>query len=351
MKIHKPHRSTPSLQGLSDNSAEPKAAQRIRHRISNERISTGIDLLDGMLGGKGLFRGSSTLVSGPPGAGKSSFAAHFTNVTCQRGERVLYFTFDETKEQLKRDMLSIRIDLQPWLEKDLLQIYAMRPWAYGQEQHLNHMVELVGEFKPEVVIVDPVCSLLGFKVEWEVKGMLASLVDQLKSKGVTVYMTSLANDRNAPELAGILIFDLIDTWLQLRDVESNGERNRLLTVIKSRGCAHSNQMREYLITDRGVELVEVYVGPGQVLTGSARLEQEAEDKTARQIRKQEIEQMQASIERKRRLMEAKVAALEAEFESEEAELKNIMTKELAISEYLENTSFEMDLNRKVGNYW
>lgn len=351
MNTQKPQRPPTDRQGTTASLNGEQSWQQLQHLVSTERISSGIALLDGMLGGKGFFRGSSLLVSGPPGAGKSSIAAHFVDEACKSGERVLYFAFDETQEQIVRDMRSIRIDLHPWLQKKLLKIQAARLSGDSLEDYFGYIVELVGDFQPTVVIVDPVTSLLDLGEVRATKALLARLIDDLKSKGVTVLMTSLASDQQTPDQPGVVISDLVDAWLTLRDVETKGERNHVLTIIKSRGMAHSNQMREYLITDRGVELEDIYLGPGQMLTGSARLEHEAQERTARMIRNQEIEQMQTSIERKRRLLEAQIAAMQAEFEKEEAEVKSILDKEMAFADHLENTRFEMAMNRKVDTFW
>lgn len=335
----------------TDGKGKLHLSSELQHVISTGRISSGIADLDQMLGGKGFFQGSSVLLSGPPGGGKSSFAAHFAHATCREGRKVIYFAFDTTAEQIVRDMHSIRIDMKQWLDKGCLQVYAARAWAYSLADHLHRMLERVGEIDPEVVIVDPVSSLLELGAGGEAKIMLTCLVDQLKSQGVTLLMTSLATGEDAHDPAGLAISDLVDAWLSLRDVESSGERNQTLAIIKSRGMSHSHQIREYLITDRGVELADVYVGSGPMLTGSARLEQEAQEKTACMIRNQEIERMQVSIERKRRLVEAQIAALQAEFEAEEAEVKTIVSKQKAFDENLEQNRFEMALNRNVNTYW
>lgn len=335
----------------SDGNGKLHLSSELQHVISTRRISSGIAELDQMLGGKGFFQGSSVLLSGVPGGGKSSFAAHFAQAACQEGRKVIYFAFDATAEQIVRDMRSIRIEMQKWLDKGCLQVYAARAWAYSLTDHLHRMLERVGEIEAEVVIIDPVSSLLELGAGQEAKIMLTCLVDQLKSQGVTLLMTSLEIGEDAHDLAGVAISDLVDAWLSLRDVESSGERNRTLAIIKSRGMSHSNQIREYLITDRGVELADVYVGLGPMLTGSARLEQEAQEKTAHLIRKQEIERMQVSIERKRRLVEAQIAALQAEFETEEAEVNNIVSKQKALAENLEQNRFEMALNRNVDTCW
>ncbi len=245
-----------------------------------------------MLGGAGYYRGSSVLVSGTAGTGKSSLAAHFAAAACRRGERALYFAFEESPSQIMRNMRSIGIDLQQWVQKGLLQFQANRPTFAGLEMHLTTMHKAINAFKPQVVIVDPLNSFVIGGNETEVKAMLMRLVDFLKMNQITGLFTSLTSGGSALEQTDIAISSLIDTWLLLRDIEIGGERNRGLYILKSRGMAHSNQIREFLLTDHGVELRDVYVGPSGVLTGSARLAQEAQEQAAQTMHEQEVERRQ-----------------------------------------------------------
>ncbi len=289
--------------------------------VSTERVSTGISGLDDMMGGKGFFRGSSVLISGTAGSGKSSISAHYANAAGQRGERVLYFSFEESQSQIVRNMRSIGIDLEQWVNKGNLRFHMTRPTLYGMELHLSKMVEEIISFKPTSAIIDPVTSFLAIADEKDAKSLFLRLVDFLKSNQITSLFTSLTAGGAILEATEVGISSLIDTWLLLRDLEGNGERNRALYLIKSRGMAHSNQVREFRLTDHGAELVNVYVGPKGVLTGSARLVQEEQDKAAQLAQYQEISQQQTELERNRKTIEAKITALRSELEAEQAKVE------------------------------
>ncbi len=305
----------------------PITSLGLRHTVTNKRVSTGIPRLDAMLGGKGYYRGSSVLISGSAGTGKTSFAAHFADAACRRGERCLYFAFEESESQVMRNMLSIGIDLEPWVKKGLLKYHADRPTIYGLETHLSVMQKMVNEFKPAAVIVDPVSNLNAVANNANVKTMLTRLLDQLKLDRVTTVLTVLTQGSPAPESTDVDISSLADTWIRLRDVESGGERNRGMYILKSRGMAHSNQIREFVLTDKGVNLLDVYVGPSGVLTGSARLSREAQEKAKDLVRQQDAQIKQLNLERKRKAMEARIADIRAEFETEEAEVKRFIKQE------------------------
>jgi circadian clock protein KaiC len=302
----------------------PVTSLGLGHEVSKERIPTGIARLDAMLGGRGYYRGSSILVSGTAGSGKTSVAAHFADAACRRGERCLSFLFEESPAQLMRNMRSIGLNLEPWVKQDLLRFHAARPSLYGLEMHLAVTLKAIKEFEPSVVIVDPITSFESSGNDLEIKSMLIRLIDFLKVKGITVLMTSLTSGGGALERSDGQISSLIDTWLLLRDIELNGERNRGMYVLKSRGMAHSNQIREFVLTNRGVELCDVYVGPGGVLTGSSRLAQEARETAERLVAKQEVEQQQAALDRKRHALEAQIAALRAGFAADEVEVKRFI---------------------------
>jgi circadian clock protein KaiC len=307
-------------------SVMPVTSMGLQHAASRERISSGIPRLDQMLGGKGYFRGSTVLVSGTAGTGKSSVSAHFVQAASQRGERSLYFAFEESPQQIMRNMCSIGIDLQPWVKQGLLQFHASRPSMYGLEMHLALMLKTIQQFQPDIVVVDPINAFVIADNETEVKAMLIRLVDFIKVKGITALFTSLTSGATL-EQTDVAISSLIDTWLLLRDIEIGGERNRGMYVLKSRGMAHSNQIREFMLTNEGIDLVNVYVGPGGVLTGSARMTQVAEEQAARLVRQQEIERRQRDVERKRQALEAQIAAMRAAFGAEESELQQIITQE------------------------
>jgi circadian clock protein KaiC len=325
----------------------PITSLGLKHIISNERISSGITALDKMLEGKGYFRGSTVLVSGTAGVGKTSIASHFAEAACKRGERVLYFCFEESSNQLMRNMLSIGIKLETWVQKGLLQFQATRPTNYGLEMHLAATHKAVNNFKPHIVILDPINTFVIGEQGIGIKTMLMRIVDYLKSNQITALLTSLTANEGTLEYTDVGISSLIDTWLLLRDIELSGERNRGMYVLKSRGMAHSNQIREFILTDHGVELREVYIGASGVLTGSARMAQQANENAELLTRKHDIERKKREIERKRRTLEAQIAALHADFESEESEAIKMIETEQDTIKRLEQDKIEMGESRKA----
>jgi len=248
----------------------PITSLGLQHSVSPGRLSTGVPALDEMVGGKGYFRGSSILVSGTAGSGKTSLAGYFAEAGCRRGESALYFAFEESAAQITRNMQSIGLDLEPCLRKGLLQIHAARPTTSGLEGHLSAMHRLVEEKKPRVVVVDPISNLIAVGTSLEVKAMLARLIDFMKVRQVTALFTSLTIDEGYPEGTDIGISSFMDTWLVLRNIERNGERIRTLDVLKSRGMPHSNQVREFVLTSQGLQLLDVVRDHGRVLIGSER---------------------------------------------------------------------------------
>jgi len=325
----------------------PVTSLGLDHVASSERISSGVARLDAMLGGKGYYRSSSVLISGTAGTGKSSLAAHFADVACRRGDRVIYFAYEESPDQIIRNMRSIGIDLQQWVAKGLLQIQANRTPSAGLETHLVMTHKLIMAFKPHVVILDPLNSYVIGENQIEVKAMLIRLVDFLKTKKITCLYTNLAQSGNPFEQTEVAISSVIDTWVLLRDIDSGGERNRTLSILKSRGMAHSNQIREFLLTDHGVELRDVYVGPEGVLTGSARLVQEAEDKARLLERNQEVELRRIELESKHTALEAQIAMLRAEFSLQETASLKIIGQETAEKAQLAQNRVDMGVSRKV----
>ena len=306
----------------------PITSLGLKHTVTSQRISTGIPRLDTMLGGKGYFRGSSVLVSGTAGTGKTSVAAHFVDAACRRGERSVFFAFEESPSQIIRNMRSIGIDLQQWVGKGLLHFHAERPTVYGLEAHLASMQKIIDLFKPKVVIVDPVTNLISVGSEADVKAMLTRLLDQMKSNQITALFTTLTGRELASlEQTEVGISSLADTWLLLRDIEIGGERNRGLYILKSRGMAHSNQIREFLLTDKGVDLIDVYVGPSGVLTGSARISQESQERDIESAHQKEIERRKLNVETKRKALEAQIASLRAQIQAEEQELNKLTDQE------------------------
>jgi circadian clock protein KaiC len=327
----------------------PLTSLGLSHAAASERISSGIERLDTMLEGKGYYRGSTILVSGTAGAGKSSIAAHFADAACRRGERALVFLFEESPGQVVRNMRSIGIDLQKWVDRGLLRFYAARPSLYGLEMHLSQMHRLIERFQPSVVVGDPVSSLLNVATETDVQATMTRLVDHLKAKGITALMTSLTRGRMEDERTDIAISSIVDTWLLVVTLESSGERNRGLYVLKSRGMAHSNQIREFLLTSHGVELLDAYIGAGTVLTGSARLTREAEDRAAALSNDQELARKEHTLERLRAAFEAELAALRGKFEAEQAELASAIGQHRARQKRLRDDRVDMAKSRRADN--
>jgi circadian clock protein KaiC len=266
----------PFLIGEKGLSVLPITSLRLDHRASERRVPTGIAGLDEMLGGKGFFEGSSVLVSGAPGTGKSSVGMACAQAACRRGERALVFSYEESPSQLLRNMRSIGMDLEPWQKRGLLRLHSSRPTLFGLEEHLVLMHELVEAFEPAVVVVDPISNLTMEREEASLKPTLMRLIDFLKQRGITAVYTTLMQDSGEP-LADtqIGVSSLMDTWLLLANQEHNGERTRTLQVLKSRGMAHSNQVREFVFGDRGIDLVDVFVSDDRVLTGTARIAHQA----------------------------------------------------------------------------
>jgi len=305
----------------------PISSLGLDYPVSTERISTGVPKLDAMLDGKGFHRGSTILVSGTAGTGKTSLSATFADAACLRGERCLYFAFEESPRQIIRNMGSIGIDLARWVKKGLLKFHSARPSLYGLEMHLVTFNRAIEEFKPQVFIVDPISNLIAAGTSSAVKSILTRLIDYLKMNEISTFLTDLTHFGSSLERTSEEISSLIDTWLLLRDIELKGERNRGLYILKSRGMAHSNQIQEFLLTNQGIDLVDIYTGSGEALTGSARAAQEAEEKASELARRHEADRRLREQERKRKALEAKIAALRAEFDAESEELHLIAKEE------------------------
>jgi circadian clock protein KaiC len=320
----------PFLIGAHGFSVLPITSLQLDHPVSTQRIPTGIPRLDEMLGGKGIFRGSSALISGSSGTGKSSIAAKLVESACQRGERALYFAYEESAAQIVRNMQSVDIDLAPWVKKGLLQIHSSRPTLYGLEQHLVMMHDIVRAFRPTVVVVDPISNLTMAYDDAEVKPTLMRLIDFLKQEQITAVFTSLTSEGelgSAADDSQIGVYSLMDAWLLLRNVELSGERNRTIFVRKSRGMSHSNQVREFILSDNGIDLVDVYLGGDRVLTGSARIAQEAQVRVTTTLRDEDHQRKLRQLASKRKAIEAQIAALQAEAEAETEEVHFAITQE------------------------
>lgn len=326
----------------------PVTSTGLDHAVTDERVSSGIPALDEMLGGRGYYRGSSVLISGAAGAGKSSMAAHFADASGRRGERCIYFAFEESPAQIVRNMRSIGIDLERWVERGLLRFSASRPSLFGLEMHLASMHRDVGEFAPSTVIVDPISSLMSTGDKGEVQGMLLRLIDRLKADGITALFTNLTHGNVERAITDAGVSSLMDSWLLLLNREASGEYNRQLYLLKSRGMAHSNQVREFILTDRGVELRPAYLGPEGVLTGSARLAQETREREAMLAREQDIERRTRALGRRRRQLERQIEDLRAELESEEHEM-TVLAEEVRDREtQLEADRLGMARSRRAG---
>ncbi len=319
----------------------PVTSLKLEKEISSERVSSGIPSLDEMLGSKGFFKGSSILVSGTAGTGKTSISAFFADATCRRGERCIYFAFEESPKQIIRNMQSININLQKHVDNGLLQFSASRPTLHGLEMHLVVIYKMIKKFKPSVVILDPITNLVTVGSVSEVKSMLIRLIDFLQEEQVTVMFTALTLNSIINEQTDEGVSSLVDAWLLVRDIEFNGERNRGLYIMKSRGMKHSNQVREFVISNDGIDLVDVYLGKEGVLTGSARVAEVLKEHTSNALRNNALNRKDREINRKRQILEAQIANLKSEFESVEEELNKIYIEEELKNEVLEKTRKEV----------
>ena len=305
----------------------PVTSLLLNKKVSSERLSSGISALDNMLNGRGFFRGSSILTSGTAGTGKTSIAASFISAACARGERSLYFAFEESPDQIIRNMHSIGMGLENYISNGLLQFHASRPSLYGLEMHLVMIYKAIRKFRPDVVVVDPITNLINIGSVSEVKSILVRLIDFLQVEQITVMFTALNLNTVVNEQTDEGVSSLVDAWIQIRDIELNGERNRGLYVMKSRGMEHSSQVREFVITKKGLDLLDVYLGPDGVLTGSAREAQLLLEQTGQVLHTHAAGRKDREVDRKRKVLEAKIEGLRSEFESAEEELNKIYVDE------------------------
>ena len=319
----------------------PVTSLKLEKEVSSDRVSSGIPALDKMLSGKGFFKGSSILVSGTAGTGKTSIAACFANEICNKKQKCLYFAFEESPRQIIRNMRSISIDLQKHVDNGLLQFMASRPTLHGLEQHLVAIHKLIKKFKPQAIVLDPITNLITVGSVSEVKAMLIRLIDFLQEEQITVMFTALTLNTIVSEQTDEGVSSLVDAWVLVRDIEFNGERNRGMYIMKSRGMKHSNQVREFIITDKGIDLVEVYLGPEGVLTGSAREAQKLHEQTGAVLRSHAMNMKDREVLRKRKVLEAKIASLQSEFESAEEELNKIYIEEELVKEVAEKNHQEL----------
>ncbi|HKV82709.1 MAG TPA: circadian clock protein KaiC [Candidatus Sulfotelmatobacter sp.] len=325
----------------------PITSLGLQHEVSNERISTGVPRLDAMVGGKGFYRGSTILVSGTAGTGKTSMAAQFVAAACSRGERCLYFAFEESPGQFIRNTGSIGLNLGKCVKNGLLHIHSSRATFYGLEMHLAQIHKLVQQVKPDIVVIDPIGSLIGAGAMHDANSMVIRLVDFLKLKGITAMLTNLTSGGDALERTDVAISSIVDSWILLRDIEVGGERNRAMYVLKSRGMSHSNQLREFLLTDHGIELLDVFVGPEGMLTGSSRVSLEARERAATLTLKQEAERKERERQGRREALEAKIVAMRKDFEAEDAESTLTATQELARQQKLDKNRRDIAVSRQA----
>ena len=300
----------------------PVTSLKLEAKVSAERVLSGIPSLDAMLEGKGFYKGASILVSGTAGTGKTSIAACFADQCCKKNERCIYFAFEESPEQIIRNMYSIGINLEKHIAKGLLKFHASRPTMYGLEMHLVIIYKMIKQFKPAVVVLDPITNLITVGNVSEVKSILTRLIDFLQTQQITVMFTALSLNTIVNEQTDEGVSSLVDAWISIRDIEINGERNRGLYIMKSRGMKHSNQVREFIISDKGLSLEDVYLGPDGILTGSAREAHKLQKETEEILVKHSLDRKNKEIDRKARELEAKIATLTSEFESIKEELRN-----------------------------
>jgi circadian clock protein KaiC len=313
-------------------SVMPITSAGLQHQISSDIVPSGVADLDLMFGKGGFYRGSSILLSGLAGTGKSTFSAWFANAVCERGERCLYFAFEESPDQIVRNMRSAGIDLKKHLDSGLLLFESARPSLYGLEMHLTRMHRDIVEFDPAAVVVDPISAFRG--VQSEIHGTLLRLADICKARSITAFFTSLSLASDHASEADRGVSSLMDVWISLTDVESSGERNRVMFVLKARGMSHSNQMREYLLTSHGIRLTDPYIGTDGVLTGAARLAQEARERGEATVRSQLNERRSRELARRRSSVERQIAELRAALEAEENEVEMLSNQEAGREEAL-----------------
>jgi circadian clock protein KaiC len=325
----------------------PVSSLGLDHMVFDERIASGVPDLDAMLSGGGFHRGSSILISGVAGSGKSSLAACFANAACAAGERALYFSFEESANQTVRNMRSIGIDLQPWIDDGRLKHVAARPTFYSLEMHLAVMLREVMRWKPSLVVLDPISAFIGNAEQLEVQSMLLRMVDFLKSHGVTAVFTHLMHSQVGAMETDVGLSSLMDAWVLLLNRESNGEFNRELYLLKARGTSHSNQVREFVMSDSGIKLIPPYVGEGQALTGSARRAEEAKARREELARQGEVERIAEVIGARRRKAKAQIDALEAELAADEIELRRVLKNEETYQSQVERDLAEMEKSRQA----
>lgn len=295
----------------------PVTSADLNYGVTEGVISTGVGGLDAMLGPGGFYRGSSILISGEAGTGKTTLSSSLIDAACKRDERCMAFVFEESGAQICRNARSIGLDLQQHIDNDLLRFEAARPSLFGLEMHLARMHRDIDLFKPSIVVVDPLSALRG--PASELQSTLLRMIDLLKSRGITAVFTSLRAEGAVEQSDDLGVSSLMDSWIKLLNVEANGERSRTLYVIKARGMSHSHQVREFLMSSDGIKLVDAYIGPSGVLTGTARLVQEAQEQAAIVRQKLESERRARETARRRSAIERQIAELRSGLEAIEDE--------------------------------
>jgi circadian clock protein KaiC len=324
----------------------PVTSLKLDHPVSNQKVSSGIPTLDEMLSGSGFYKGSSILVSGTAGTGKTSIAANFAKACCERKEKCLFFAFEESAGQIVRNMKSIDLDLEPYVQKGLLKFHASRPTIYGLEMHLVVFYNLIKEFKPTTVILDPITNLITVGDQDEVKSILIRLLDFLQQEQITVMLTALSLINHPYGNQEENISSLVDVWIAVQDIELNGERNRGIYVLKSRGMKSSNQVREFVITDNGIKIVELVIGPEGVLIGSARNSYELEKAKEDVIKQHSVERKNREIERRKTILDNKIRSLTSKFEMDKDELNRKELEDALTKEVTEKNRAEIIRGRK-----
>lgn len=323
----------------------PVSSLGLNHKVFDERVSTGVADLDAMVGGGGFHRGSSILISGVAGSGKSSLAASFVDAACRAGQRALYFSFEESQDQTVRNMRSLGIDLGTPIAEGRLKYVAARPTFYSLEMHLALMLREAISFRPDVFVLDPLSAFTETGDRAEVHAMLLRIVDFLKSEGITGVLTHLTQSGQTVIETESGLSSLMDAWILLLNRESNGEFNRELYLLKARGLSHSNQVREFVMDGSGIRLVLPYTGQGPALTGAARRVAEAEERRQERQREMEAEKAQQLIEQRRRRAMAQMEILRSELEADEAELRGLIQTEVDRRTQIETDEAEMRRSR------
>lgn len=307
----------------------PITSLKLNNEVSSDIISTGVPGLNDMFDRGGFYRGNNILVSGTAGTAKTTVGCYFANEQCKNNEKTIYFAFEESPDQLIRNMKSIGISLDKHIKNGLLQIHSSRPSLNGLEMHLLTLRKVIRDFKPTTIIIDPISNLITVGSEHEVRSMLVRLIDMLKANNITALFISLnkQTDSVRPDLAEESVSSLVDTWITVRDMEGIGERNRGIFIIKARGMGHSNKVREFLITNKGIELLDVELGPNGILTGAARQSYKFKQTISDIKLQNEISRKDREIARKRKVLEANIEALKNEFDSVEEELSILKATE------------------------